>query len=251
MLSFEEARDRILGTVDPLGRERVTLDAALGRVLAEDLTATTPMPAFDYSAMDGYAVESARFEGSGPWTVPVAGESRTGTPPPGLVPGTACRIFTGAALPSGADAVVMQEDVEREGGEDLDVGAVGLTAGTRLDPAQIGLVAAMDVAELAVFRRPRVSILCTGDELRAPGTPARPGTIPESNGHALRAMLLALGAEPRLLPYVKDEPELTLSAVKDALASADLVLTVGGVSVGEHDLRGGEAGLLEGEDPTR
>lgn len=254
MLSFEEARERILGTVGPSSRERVALDAALGRVLAEALTATAPMPAFDYSAMDGYAVESARFEGSGPWTLPVVGESRTGSPAPELVSGTACRIFTGAALPAGADAVVMQEDVEREGelarfrgrptrgshvrrrGEDLDVGAVGLRAGARLGPAQIGLAAAMDVAEVAVFRRPRVSILCTGDELRAPGSPAIPGTIPESNGHALRAAVAALGAEPHLMPYAKDEPELTLAAVNDALVGADLLLTVGGVSVGEHDL---------------
>ncbi|MBE7478579.1 MAG: molybdopterin molybdotransferase MoeA [Polyangiaceae bacterium] len=254
MLSFDEARERILRDVEPLGTERALLADALGRVLAEALTAAQPMPAFDYSAMDGYAVRSADLSGAGPWSLPVAGESRTGATPPELAAGAACRIFTGAALPLGADAVVMQEDVERDGeqarfesrpavgshvrkrGEDLDVGGLGLAAGTRLGPAQIGLAAAMDRAELPVFVRPRVSILCTGDELRAPGSPARPGSIPESNGQALSATLRVLGAAPRLLPYVRDDREATLAAVRDALSGADLLLTVGGVSVGEHDL---------------
>lgn len=254
MLSFDEARERVLRDIAPLGKERVPLAEALGRVLAEALTATQPMPAFDYSAMDGYAVRSADFSGAGPWLLPVVGESRTGGTPPELAAGAACRIFTGAALPLGADAVVMQEEVERDGdrarfasrpaagshvrqrGEDLDVGGLGLAAGTRLGPAQIGLAAAMDRGELPVFVRPRVSILCTGDELRAPGSPARPGSIPESNGQALSAMLRVLGAAPRLLPYVRDDREATLAAVRDALCGADLLLTVGGVSVGEHDL---------------
>lgn len=254
MLTFEEARERILQGAKPLGTERVTLADALGRVLGETLTATQPMPAFDHSAMDGYAVASASFSGEGPWVVPVVGESRTGGTAPALAPGSACRIFTGAALPAGADAVVMQEDVTRDGdsvrfserpapwshvrkrGADVEVGAVGLGGGTRLGPAQIGLCAALDRAELQVFRRPRVSILCTGDELRAPGSQARPGSIPESNGHAISAMLRVLGAEPRLLPYVRDDREATLGAVREALADVDLLLTVGGVSVGEHDL---------------
>jgi len=253
MLTFEEARERILGGVEPPGTERTTLDAALFRVLAEQLLAVTPMPAFDYSAMDGYAVATAGFTGAGPWVLPVSGESRTGAAAPRLEAGTVCRIFTGAALPAGADAVVMQEDVVREGdsarfterpgagshvrrrGEDLDVGAVGLDAGTRLGPAQIGLAASMDRAELTVYRKPRVSILCTGDELRAPGSPARADSIPESNGHTLAAMVRTLGAEPRLMPYAPDEPAATIAAVRDALEGADLLLTVGGVSVGDHD----------------
>ncbi|MBI3204111.1 MAG: molybdopterin molybdotransferase MoeA [Myxococcales bacterium] len=254
MLSFDEARERILRDVEPLGTERVALDAALGRVLAETLTATAPMPAFDYSAMDGYAVSTAAFEGDGPFTLPVIGESRTGGTPPVLTAGSACRIFTGAQLPPGADAVVMQEDVERDGdrakltarpkpgshvrkaGEDLAVGQVGLALGMRLGPAQIGLAAALDRGELEVFRRPRISILCTGDELRPPGSRPQPGTIPESNGHTIAAMVRTLGADVRLLPYVRDDRAATLAAVESALADTDLLLTIGGVSVGDHDL---------------
>ncbi len=254
MLSFDEARERILREVRPRGSERVPLGEALGRVLAETLTAAAPMPAFDYSAMDGYAVDSGSFTGGGPWSLPVIGESRTGANPPSLVRGSACRIFTGAQLPPGADAVVMQEEVEREGdgatfaarpptfahvrrqGEDLAVGAVGLERGTRLGPAQIGLAAALDRGDLAVFERPRISILCTGDELRAPGSPPRPGSIPESNGHSVAAMVRALGGAPTLLPYVPDNRDATLEAVRSALTDVELLLTIGGVSVGDHDL---------------
>lgn len=254
MLSFDEARERILRDLEPLGSERVRLDLALGRVLAETLTATAPMPAFDYSAMDGYAVSAAALEGDGPWALPVIGESRTGGVPPTLTAGSACRIFTGAQLPAGADAVVMQEDVERDGdraklgarpkpgshvrraGEDLAVGQVALALGTRLGPAQVGLAAALDRGELEVFRKPRISILCTGDELRAPGSAPRPGSIPESNGHTIAAMVRTLGAEPQLLPYVPDDRAATLAAVRSALTSVDLLLTIGGVSVGDHDL---------------
>ncbi len=254
MLSFDEARERILRDLEPLGSERVALDLALGRVLAETLTATAPMPAFDYSAMDGYAVSAAALEGDGPWALPVIGESRTGGVPPTLTAGSACRIFTGAQLPAGADAVVMQEDVERDGdqaklgarpkpgshvrraGEDLAVGQVALPLGTRLGPAQVGLAAALDRGELEVFRKPRISILCTGDELRAPGSAPRPGSIPESNGHTIAAMVRTLGAEPQLLPYVPDDRAATLAAVRSALTSVDLLLTIGGVSVGDHDL---------------
>ena len=254
VLSFDEARHRVLLGVAPLGTETVSLRDALGRVLAETLQATAPMPAFDYSAMDGYAVFAADFVGAGPWQLSIEGESRTGRIAPAFSVGTACRIFTGAPLPAGADSVVMQENVVCEGaharfverpvagahvrraGEDLALGSEALEQGTRLGPAQIGLAAALDRPVLSVFRRPRVNILCTGDELRAPGENARPGSIPESNGHALRAHVTALGGDAVLLPYVADEQAATERAVREGLASSDLLLTVGGVSVGDHDL---------------
>jgi len=254
MLSFEDARARILADVEPLGAERLPLIAAVGRVLAETLTAHHPVPAFDYSAMDGYAARSSDFSGDGPWTLPVVGESRTGGSPPVLQPAATCRIFTGAELPAGADCVVMQEDVERKDalaqfahrpqpgdhvrkrGEDLEVGTPALKAGTRLGAAQLGLIATLDRPHVMVARRPRVAILCTGDELRAPGDPPRPGSIPESNGIALAAMVLAAAGEPSILPFARDDRDGTTAAVKNAVQGSDLLLTVGGVSVGDHDV---------------
>ncbi len=254
MLDFDEALERVLAGVRPLGTERVTLGEAQGRVLAEALTAGEPIPAFDYSAMDGYAVASQDFTGEGPWTLPVRGESQTGHPAPGFERRSACRIFTGAPLPTGADAVVMQENVERDGdaarfgarpsagqhvrraGEDLENGAEALVPGTRLGPGQLGLAAALDRGELLVARRPQVGILCTGDELRAPGSAPRPGSIPESNGIALSAMVRAAGGTPHLAPLTRDDREATLRALEQAITGNDVLLTVGGVSVGEHDL---------------
>lgn len=254
MLSFDEALQRILASAPALPSERVELGHGIGRVLAEDLIAGSPLPGFDYSAMDGYAVATADFTGSGPWTLPVRGESKAGALAPTLAPASACRIFTGAPIPDGADAVVMQENVERAGdsagfasapalgahirrrGEDLAEGAPALTRGTRLTPFRIGLAAAVDRAELLVARRPRVTILCTGEELRSPGSPAVPGTIPDSNGPSLAALVASAGGLPRLAPRVGDTMPETEQALAAALRDCDLLLTVGGVSVGEHDL---------------
>jgi molybdopterin molybdotransferase len=258
MISFDEAEKRFLalGLETSLGAERVAIDAASGRVLAEELRSPADLPAFDYSAMDGYAVAVASFDGAGPWTLPVLGESRTGGMPDDLLPGCACRIFTGAPIPRGADAVVMQERVTRAGdratfdakpkggahirrrGEDLARDAVAIARGTRLRPAHIGLAATCDRAWVEVARRPIVTILSTGDELRAPGTPAAPGretSIPESNGVALRAMAERAGAIARIAPIVQDDREATERAVAVALEGGDVLVTVGGVSVGEHD----------------
>jgi len=180
MLPFDEALRRILESAPALSSERVSLERGLGRVLAEDLSARSPLPGFDYSAMDGYAVAASAFSAAGPWSLTVRGESRAGALAPVLEPHSACRIFTGAPIPAGADTVVMQEDVTRDGssalfstapkpgahirrrGEDLAEGAVALQRGTRLNPFRIGLAAAVDRSELLVARRPRVSILCTG-----------------------------------------------------------------------------------------
>jgi molybdopterin molybdotransferase len=254
MLPFDDALRLILESAPTLGNERVALGLGAGRVLAEALIAHTPLPTFDYSAMDGYALAMAGFQGDGPWVFPVRGESRAGAPPSPLAPGSVVRIFTGAPIPEGADAVVMQEDVTRDGdaarfrerprsgahirrrGDDLAEGANALARGTRLNAFQLGLAAALDCSELLVARRPRVTILCTGEELRSPGSAATPGSIPESNGPALAALVVSAGGIAELVPRVGDSLEATELAIRAALRGSDLLVTVGGVSVGEHDL---------------
>jgi molybdopterin molybdotransferase len=255
MLRFEEALTRILALGAPsLAREVVSIEDAEGRVLAEDLLATVDLPGFDYSSMDGYAVRTRDLDGTPPYRLPVRGESRTGAVPDALAPHAAMRIFTGAALPNGADAVVMQEAVARDGddavltskprvgqhvrrrGEDLSAGENAIAKGTRLRPAHLSLVASLDRAEIAVAARPSVAILATGDELRRPGSDAVPGTIPESNTVALRAMARRAGARARAYPYVRDDRQATERAFAAALEEADVVVTIGGVSVGDHDL---------------
>jgi molybdopterin molybdotransferase len=260
MLAFEEARARILAGAVRLGAERVPLNGAAGRVLAETLVATAPLPPFDHSAMDGYALRIADLIGDGPFSLSLgAEESRAGRPAPALGSREACRIFTGAALPAGADAVVMQEDVTQENvtvdgpriafaarpkpgahvraaGEDIRPGQRALAEGTRLQAGHLSLAASLDRGDLVVARRPRVAIVCTGDELRAPGTPGGPASIPESNGVALAALCRQAGGEPRVWPAIGDDLEATAAALERALQDADLLLTVGGVSVGDHDL---------------
>jgi molybdopterin molybdotransferase len=254
MLAFEEARGRLLAGAARLPAEAVDLAGAAGRVLAEDLVATGPLPAFDHSAMDGYAIDAAALGGSGPWSLPVAGESSAGKPARALAPGAACRIFTGAAVPAGADAVVMQEHVTREGdtvrlaarprpgqnirraGEDIAAGAVAIATGTRLSAGGLALAAMLDRARVTVARRPRVVVLCTGDELRPAGSPAAPATIPESNSGALAALARQAGADVRVAPVVGDEPGAVDRAIGEALEGADVLVTVGGVSVGDHDV---------------
>jgi molybdopterin molybdotransferase len=255
MLRFEEALARILALgTPPLASEDVPLEDAEGRVLAEDLKASVDLPAFDYSSMDGYAVRMRDLAGAAPFRVPVRGESRTGAVPDALEAGTAMRIFTGAAIPAGADAVVMQENVARDGdvaviaaqprpgqnvrrrGADIAAGRVALAKGVRLRPAHLSLAAAIDRAHVPVAIRPIVTILATGDELRRPGTDAVPGTIPESNTIALRAMARRAGAQTRAQPYVRDERAATERAFAAALDESDVLVTIGGVSVGDHDL---------------
>jgi len=256
VLSPESARRRILAAltdVAPLPAERVPLQAALHRALAEDLTADGELPSLALSTMDGYALRAAAVPAPGT-TLPVAFEVFAGRPPPGPLPaGTCCRIFTGAPLPAGADAVEMQEEVTRRGerarfrraaqpgrfvrqpGSDLAAGAVALARGAVLDPAAIGLAAGLGRAELLVRRRPRVAILPTGDELVVPGRPLRPGAIFESNGALLAAAACDAGAEPILLPPAGDA-ERSLAAALAAAQGLDALVTVGGVSVGERDL---------------
>ncbi len=264
MLNVDEALARILNVAPRLPVQRVALENAVNRVLSADLVARTPLPPFDYSAMDGFALAYADCEGAGPWSLPVIGESRTGHPTPRLEPNSACRIFTGAAIPQGADTVLMQENAlgadgasaatpgkltqitfnhrvrlgehVRKAGEDLPEGSVGLSRGTLLGPLQLGLVAALDHAEAVVSCRPRVMILSTGDELRRPGAAGRPDVIPESNSFALAALARAAGASVSCAPLLADDLEATRDAIASALLHFDVLVTVGGVSVGDHDV---------------
>ena len=260
MLSVDEARARILASIQQLPPERVRLEAALGRVLAEDVRSTAPLPGFDYSAMDGFALEAEACSGDGPWELPVVGESRTGHAPPDWVKGTACRIFTGAAIPRGATAVLLQENVLDAGGqpvrslrdlesirfshkphvgehmrlagEDLPLGALGMGKGSAVGALQLGLLAALDRGSLIVTSRPRVLILNTGDELREPGSPASgPTSIPESNSFVLAALARSVGADVAVAPLTRDDLQTTQRALAAALSHADLLVTVGGVSV--------------------
>lgn len=257
MLRFEEALARLLALAVPPTRGaavEISIADATDRVLAEDVVAAIDLPGFDYSAMDGYAVHTDAMVGPAPFRLRIAGESRTGALPEALTTMTTMRIFTGAAVPPGADAVVMQEDVTRDGdeavfttcprpfqyirrrGEDLAAGAIAIARGTRLRASHLSLAAALDRASLPVAGAPTVAFLATGDELRHPGSPALPGTIPESITVALSAMARRLHATPRTFPFVRDDRAATEDAFREALSDADVVVTVGGVSVGDHDL---------------
>jgi len=254
---IDDASREILAAFSPIGEERVPLLSGLGRFLSRDLVARTDLPGFDNSAMDGYAVRAADVASAthaAPVALPVVGESRAGGPiPPALAPRTAMRIFTGAPVPAGADAIVIQEDTTRDGdvvaireaspagmhvrkqGSDLRAGALALPAGTRITSGAVALLASQDAASVSVQRRPRVAILSTGDELRDIGEPGRPGTIVNSNAYALAAQVLEAGCEPWVLAPVPDRLEEARASIRAGLA-ADVVVLSGGVSVGEYDV---------------
>lgn len=250
LTTIDEARRIVLGAVTPLAAETVPLSDALGRVLAREIRAARDVPPFPCSAMDGYAVRSGP---EGRTLEPVA-ESRAGAPADrSLSDGEAIRVSTGAAIPNGADAVVRQEDVEERGsqivlrvevgigdnirgaGEDLRAGAPVLAAGATLGPAELGFAVAAGVAELTVARRPVVAILCTGDELRAPGEPLGPGQIHNSNAPMLEALAARSGGLVKDTVRVRDSLDATRSSLERALDQADVVVISGGVSVGPHD----------------
>ena len=239
------------------GADTVATFDADGRVLLHSATSPLQVPPQDNSAMDGYALRCADVAAPGA-VLPVSQRIAAGSAAAPLQPGTAARIFTGAPVPPGADAVLMQEDCEalpdgsvranavpqsgqwiRRAGEDITQGAVVLHAGTRLSPAELGLAASIGLAQLQVARRPRVALFSTGDELVMPGDvpPAqmRPGAIYNSNRFFLRAMLLRLGCEVTDLGIVPDQREATIAALRSASSGHDLILTSGGVSVGEED----------------
>jgi molybdopterin molybdotransferase len=263
MLSVAEALARITAAFAPLPAETVSLAEALGRTLAEDVLARVNQPPVAVSAMDGYAVRAADAT-TAPARLRVIGEAPAGGGFAGTVgPGEAVRIFTGGPLPAGADAIVIQEDTERDGdavlvkeaakdgafvrpaGLDFRAGDVGIAAGRVLGARDIGLAAAMNHPWLRVRRRPRVAILATGDEVVLPGDPMGATQIVSSNGFSLAAFVQACGGQPVHLGIAGDNR----SALADLLSSArgnDLLVTSGGVSVGDHDLVGhvlGEQGM--------
>jgi molybdopterin molybdotransferase len=251
MIPVVEATKRLLALVRPLPAETVPLALAAGRVLAEDAVAARAQPPFDASAMDGYAVRGAEAVPGARFRV--IGEAHAGRAFPGRIgPGEAVRIFTGAPVPDGADCVVIQEDVEREGevitvkptlGEGPNIRPRGsdfaegtrMAAPRRLRPADLALLAAMNVPAVRTARRPEVALIATGDELVLPGQVPGPDQIVASNVFGLRAMAEAEGARVRMPPIARDEPS-ALRAVLALAEGADVIVTVGGASVGERDL---------------
>jgi molybdopterin molybdotransferase len=253
LLSVEEALARILAGAAPLGTERVAIEAAHDRILAEPLAARLTQPPFDASAMDGYAVRAADVA-TLPAKLKVIGESAAGHPFGGRVDaGEAVRIFTGAPVPEGADGIVIQEHTKRDGdqvlveGDDLETahirprggdfreGMTLLDAGRRLGPRELSFAASMGYGEVAVFRRPKVAVLSTGDELVRPGETPGVGQIVASNHLGVGAMMRAFGAEVIQLGIARDTVE-SLTAHVARAKDADVLVTIGGASVGDHDL---------------
>ena len=256
MLTENETRQRILAAVAALELETVPLLAARGRFAAGAHIAAHALPAFDNSAMDGYAVAVDERHGPLPagTTFQIRGEQPAG-PDRGLrvEPGGAVRIFTGGPIPAGAGAVVMQEEVERTGdritlkepvaagefirraGGDLSRSQRTLEAGDRLTSARLALLASRGLASVAVHRRPRVAVLATGDELRAPGEPLGPGEIYESNGVLLASLAAAAGADVTILTRARDDRDDLDARLSEGLDGHDALVVAGGVSVGERD----------------
>ena len=254
MLSVGEARGRVLAAVSAVGSEEVLVGDALGRVLAEELVAPHPLPRFDNSAMDGYAVRASDIGGELPIELTVVGEVKAGDPGEVEVgAGEAAPIMTGAPIPPGADAVVPVEDTEetagrvlikaappggghvRPAGEDVTEGQVLARPGTPIGPGELALIASLGLSPLRVYRRPRVAIVVTGDELVAPEEVPGPGQIRDSNSVALTALVHAAGGEPIIYRSVPDGLDETRDAFSTAAEGADLVISSGGVSMGRYD----------------
>ena len=253
MISEEEARVKILAAASPLSETSIPLSEALDRFAATDLFATIPLPAFDNSAMDGYAVV-AKSAGKNA-RLKIVGEQPAGISKDfSLSKGEAVRIFTGAPMPIGGDAVVMQEETQREGdfvliqagkvsvgefvrkaGGDLAVGQQILKRGDRLRPATLGLLASQGIESVLVGARARVAIVTTGDELATPGQQPRPGEIFESNGLMLASLATKTGVDVAMRRHCPDNFETLCTTLRDAVHQ-DAVILSGGVSVGEHDL---------------
>ena len=257
LLSVDDARARVLESVEPLATEKVSLRDALGLVNAAEIRAPHALPRFDNSAMDGYAVAAADTSGAGefsPVELEIVGEVRAGgSGDVVVVPGTAARIMTGAPLPTGADAIVMVEVTEekdgkvlvksavekglhvRPAGDDVDEGEILVGEGLELGPGELALLGSMGVTPVEVRRGPRVALLITGDELVDPEDEPGPGQIRDSNQLALLALLEQAGARPVLSERVPDRREAVVEAFSRAAEVADLVVSSGGVAVGKYD----------------
>jgi molybdopterin molybdotransferase len=254
-LPVDAARAAIRALITPVSaNERVAVRASLGRVLGEDIVSTVNVPAHDNSAMDGWAVRSGDLRADGETVLREAGVAYAGRKFDGSVqPGQCVRVMTGAVMPPGTDTVVIQEIVKVDGdriavpagqkagqnrrlaGEDLALGRVVLRAGQPIRPAELGLLASLGLAEVAVRRKLRVAFFSTGDELASIGAPLKEGEVYDSNRYTLYGMLARLGVELVDMGVVRDDPAALERAFKDAAASADAIVSSGGVSVGEAD----------------
>lgn len=250
-----KARELIQAYLTPVaGTEKVHVRAALGRMLAEDIISPINVPSHVNSAMDGYAVRFKDLNANGETVLRMTGSALAGKPYAGRVSDKQCvRIMTGAVLPQGTDTVIMQEHASADGpnirfggghkagqnirqaGEDLAIGQVVLQTGKHIRPAELGLLASLGIAEIALRRRLRVAFFSTGDELRSIGSPLEEGQIYDSNRYTLYGMLTRLGAEVLDMGVVKDDPASLERALREAAAVADVIITSGGVSVGEAD----------------
>ena len=259
MLQLEEAQGRIRAKLNQMPAETVPVQQATGRVLRGDVRARVSLPTFDNSAMDGYAVRSGDVAGAGastPVGLRLIGEVPAGKMFEGNVEtGTCVRIFTGSPMPSGADAVVMQEDTRKSEdascvlildkvrpwenirieGEDVRAGAALLNAGARISAPQAGLLAATGIETVSVSRKPVVALLATGDELRQPGETLQSGQIYESNRIMLSGLVEQAGAVAKAYPLVPDKLDATREAIERAASECDAIVTSGGASVGDHD----------------
>ncbi|MBT3269130.1 molybdopterin molybdotransferase MoeA [Candidatus Poribacteria bacterium] len=258
MLSVDEALARMLATITTATVERAPVLECLGRVLAEDAVATEDNPPFDNSAMDGFAVRASDLTDASeqnPVTLPVIEDIPAGIAPTQVVgAGTVSRIMTGAMLPEGADAVVMVESTRADGdnvalmeaprlrqhirptGESVRAGDVVLEAGTMIQPAEMAMLASLNISAPSVYRRPRVAVISTGDELTPPGEPLEPGKIRDSNRYGLYGQIVEAGAEPVDLGIVSDDAADVENRLRRAVDEADALVTSGGVSVGDYDV---------------
>ena len=254
-LKLSEALSRILAEVQPVsGGDTLAVRSALGRVLSADVVSSIDVPSHTNSAMDGYALAGSELSAGGETRLEVIGTSAAGRPFAGEVRSGQCvRIMTGAPMPPGADTVAMQENVVRDGdiaivgpgqkvgqhvrqaGEDIAAGTIALAAGTRLMPAEIGILGSLGVGEVRVRRRPRVAFFSTGDELRSVGEPLGEGQIYDSNRYTIFGMLSRLGVDVLDMGVIRDDRDAVEQAVAKAAAEADAIVSSGGVSVGDAD----------------
>lgn len=254
MLTVDEAIDFLLKHANTLGQtETVAIESALGRVLAQPIESTLNVPPLDNSAMDGYVVNTSDLNSSADTTLPISQRIPAGAVGEPLASGTAARIFTGAPIPENADAVIMQEQCQQDGdnviitgtvniadhirraGEDITKGNTVMQAGQCLRPQDMGLIASVGVAKINVYKKVSVAIFSTGDELVMPGNPVKAGQIYNSNRYTLTGLLQSVGCDIIDLGCVPDTLEATLEALEKASNQADLIMTTGGVSVGEED----------------